>query len=140
PPDFDDAKIMEIMQNMYENFVKDTGIKTDLIVKGDVVDIDRELGLVIYRCVQESLTNIVRHADADSVTITFDWQKDRLLLTVKDEGCGFSMDEKNNPNDHIGLIGMRERMELVNGKMKIISDVNKGTKIEFTIPFDERGR
>lgn len=88
------------------------------------------VAIAAYRIVQECLTNVARHADATTVTVTV-WQHDgRLTLVVEDEGRGFEMDKA----DGLGLVGMRERAEGLGGEFELKSAPGKGTCIMVRIP------
>jgi two-component system sensor histidine kinase UhpB len=88
------------------------------------------VAIAAYRIVQECLTNVARHADATTVTVTV-WQHDgRLTLVVEDDGRGFEMDKA----DGLGLVGMRERAEGLGGEFELKSAPAKGTCIMVRIP------
>ncbi len=94
---------------------------------------DSEKDLFIYRLVQEALNNIIKHAEADTVSIRISFEKQNMLLTIGDNGKGFDItDEQNNG---MGLANMRKRLVLLNGNMQIESATNKGTNISFSIPY-----
>jgi two-component system sensor histidine kinase UhpB len=101
---------------------------------GDSID------LTIYRCVQESLTNIIRHAQARHVTIELGEAASdvnggpQLALTVRDDGCG--VDPRAAPG--FGLRGMQERAQALGGSCKVDSALGDGTSIRIMIPLRER--
>ncbi|MBI3169708.1 MAG: HAMP domain-containing protein [Chloroflexi bacterium] len=87
----------------------------------------------IYRIVQEALTNIVRHAQAHSASIMVERRGDIVRAIVEDDGVGFNS-KTNHGERHLGLLGMRERAELLNGTLTIESAVERGTSIFIEIP------
>lgn len=87
----------------------------------------------IYRIVQETLTNIARHANARSASIMVERKGDVVLTIVEDDGIGFDLDT-NHGERHLGLLGMRERAELLNGKLTIESSPDHGTSVFIEIP------
>lgn len=87
----------------------------------------------IYRIVQETLTNIARHAQAHSASIMVERRGDVVRAIVEDDGVGFDIDT-NHSERHLGLLGMRERAELLNGTLTIESDSEQGTSIFIEIP------
>jgi len=91
-------------------------------------DIPENLKVVVFRIVQEALTNIVKHSDANVATISI-IKKDGLYLQIKDDGKGFQK-EKNTKRGGLGLHSMRERTKLSEGNMSVNSELNKGTSIE----------
>jgi signal transduction histidine kinase len=86
----------------------------------------------LYRITQEALTNVVKHADAKTVRITFVRQERSVVLTIDDDGCGFTRAQV--PGDGFGLVGMRERTASVNGTLDIESKPGAGTRLMVEIP------
>jgi two-component system sensor histidine kinase UhpB len=88
--------------------------------------------LVIYRVTQESLSNIVQHADARRVDIELS-SVGRTVLRIRDDGRGFKGVPRSNGRAHLGVSGMRERALLVGGHLNIFSEPGMGTTIELTM-------
>jgi len=100
----------------------------------DAVDqIEQTIVIQIFRVIQESLTNIIRHAQASQVNINLQISSnpDRLVLSVTDNGLGCKLEQLTSG---FGLLGMEERVKLLGGDFKIQSQVNKGLKIKAQIP------
>ncbi|MEO7539294.1 MAG: PAS domain S-box protein [Pyrinomonadaceae bacterium] len=96
-----------------------------------------EINIHIYRIVQESLNNILKHAQAKGVVVILDFQVDNLILIIEDDGVGFDPihnEKAATRSGGLGLVGMRERCLLVGGTMSIESAVNEGTVILCRIP------
>jgi two-component system, NarL family, sensor histidine kinase UhpB len=112
--------------------------RTGLVIVVDAEPIER-LGLqveeALYRIGQEALHNVVKHANASAATIRIVREGDHIRLTVTDDGAGFDPDAV--PRGHLGLIGMRQRVELVGGELRVESRVGHGTTIEATVPGTE---
>ena len=87
----------------------------------------------VFRCLQESLTNVVRHARASTMAVHLQRQGDELLLRVRDDGVGFCLD-RGTPPGHYGLIGMRERALAVGGRLEVQTEPGSGTEIRLHIP------
>lgn len=107
-------------------------------IEADIDDVSCETNSVlvsVYRIVQECLNNIDKHAEADSIFLSVKNRSDRCVIDIKDNGKGFNI-KKNTKGKHFGLSLMRERIELLNGKIQISSKVGKGTKIHIEIPLD----
>lgn len=102
---------------------------------GDFKGLGEGLNISIYRMIQESLTNIVRHADAENVEIKIQRAiidgQDRLLLNIHDDGLGFELDKARWG---LGLLGMRERTEAVGGKFSLATAPGEGVSISINIP------
>lgn len=97
-----------------------------------------EIKLVVFRVVQEALNNIGKHSGARSVDILLKKCASRVLLKVKDNGCGFDarLMESGQPMQGIGISGMTERVQLMKGKFKLRSSPGKGTSVLMQIPVD----
>lgn len=94
--------------------------------------------LIVYRIVQESLNNIIKHSGAKNVVISMDVRKDSINGSVSDDGKGFDADSFMEAKDKsFGLSSMKERAEIAHGSITIKSVVGKGTKIMFSIPNEE---
>jgi signal transduction histidine kinase len=91
-----------------------------------------KLETAIFRITQEALTNVVKHADAEAVRITFAFGERSVLLSVEDDGQGFS--QTRELVGGFGLIGMRERVASVNGSLDITSERGTGTRLAVEIP------
>lgn len=102
-----------------------------------IESLDWLIAITLYRIAQESLTNVLRHAMASHVCVTIRQTNSEIILTVEDNGKGFS--DTNRSNETFGLVGMQERAGLVNGIFVLNSTPGKGTKISVTIPNDLQG-
>jgi signal transduction histidine kinase len=98
------------------------------------LDLNSQQSVALYRIVQESLTNIAKHAKASRVDIFLDLDTDKLILKVKDNGVGFKTSQRNKPNSY-GLLGMKERVYLLEGELLISSNPGEGTTIKVEIPY-----
>ncbi len=90
-----------------------------------------EVNTALYRIVQEALTNITKHSQATMVNLDLQETSNNIILTIKDNGCGFNSTDNTTG---FGLQGMQERTEAVNGQFIIISDRGRGTTIKVEIP------
>jgi len=92
--------------------------------------VEREL----LRIAQEALSNVQRHAQATAVSIELLYGSDTLLLTIEDDGIGFSADETSPKDGHYGLLGMKERASSIDGTLEIGSHAGQGTKVRLIVP------
>jgi PAS domain S-box-containing protein len=99
-----------------------------------------ETRLILYRIAQEALTNVRKHAQAESVRILLDRRPEGYLVRIADDGVGFDGGEDATGPGHIGLVAMRERAELAGGWLRIDSRLGIGTTVEFQIPASDNGR
>lgn len=95
-----------------------------------------EIETALFRIVQESLTNVLLHAHASRVDVLFSQRKGTLNVIIEDNGVGF-IPEDVSKHDHLGLFGMRERVEMLGGKFFIESNLGKGTTIQVEVPYGD---
>jgi len=103
--------------------------------KGDLSRLNEHSNIMLYRIVQECLTNISKHAHASIVNIALQKSPDKLSLKVNDNGNGFNALQHNQG---LGLIGMRERVESLNGNLQLDTQQGKGVSIAISIPLNYR--
>jgi PAS domain S-box-containing protein len=110
-----------------------SNIECSANIPEDDILLDRQHSTAVFRILQESLTNVVRHANATKVTIVFQRQSRQVILTIQDNGRGIQPDEVENPTS-LGLMGMRERATLMGGKCRISAPPDGGTLVEVSFP------
>ncbi len=122
---------LEDMVNQWED--RHTPMSFNLNCDDAVDMLNRTIVIQIFRVIQESLTNIVRHANASHVTINIEIKSnpDVLVLSITDDGKGCDLDKIPSG---FGLLGMEERIKLLGGSFKIQSQVNQGTQINAQLP------
>jgi signal transduction histidine kinase len=114
-----------------------SGIEINVNIEGDFAQIDSARSIALYRIVQESLTNIVKHAHATRVTISLNRFEDKVQLSISDNGVGITTEVLKKPKSH-GILGMRERATLNGGSFEIAPCTNgHGTCINAVIPFTD---
>ena len=144
PETFEQLGLISSLEIMFREFTRtyrEIEIEHRLVRKSDVNGAFYGAGdLAVYRVCQESLTNIVKHAEASKVIIQLDLVVDKLILQVEDNGVGFDVNSywlgKQSPG--IGLLGMRERVGQLGGKFAIQSRPKQGTRITAEFPLHER--
>lgn len=112
------------------------GPPAELHIEGEWENIPERIQLAVYRLVQEALQNVLRHADAEEVTVTLRAQGPSVLLRVEDDGRGFDR-EAPGWKAGLGLASMRERVHLLGGSFAIYSSPGQGTVIEARFPLGE---
>ncbi len=135
PPALDDLGLHAVVRNMLQELGRLTGIDADLRVKGEEVKLPPEIETALYRCIQEALTNIAKHAGARTAAVELAWSPGDLSIVVADDGAGFDPAAAAAAPDRLGLQGMRERVSLLGGKMEISAMPGKGTTIKLSVPF-----
>ena len=134
PPALNDLGLLAVINNMVEELNKYPGIQGKLETSDTPDNIPVEVETALYRCIQEALTNVARHASADNVTVKMDFTSDKVIVNVTDDGTGFEPHVENSANKHLGLQGMQERVDLLNGSLEINSSPGQGTNIQIIIP------
>jgi signal transduction histidine kinase len=124
------------MRSCLKHFGENTGIRTTFTARADVDNLDTTSRTVLYRIAQEALTNVARHSKATKVRVTIRLGNDDICLEVRDDGCGFDVDDApNSPQSRrLGLLGMRERAEIIGGTLSITSAPGKPTIVRVLIP------
>lgn len=127
-----DLGLIPAMEWFTEGFEKRTGI-TCRLEADDHEYADTEKNLVLYRILQESLTNVIRHANASCVSVTLLEDAGRTVMTISDNGTGMDA-EKIRSSESLGIMGMRERVRQLCGTIEIASAKNKGTTVIINLP------
>lgn len=145
PAILDDLGLIPACKNTIEDFRKLTGIKTSVNISHAIKNLDPETKTVIFRALQESLNNVVKHSQADEVKVSLQVESGYLVLHVSDNGIGFhpgenAAGEGDKRSDSpmgvgIGLVGMRERAQLVGGSCTLNSAPGSGTTIIVKAPY-----
>jgi PAS domain S-box-containing protein len=135
-----DGGLMMTLNKYLDQFQRTHQIQTELLVPEMFAGkrLDAMVEVQVLRILQEALTNISKHAQAEQVRIKFDIEDGILCIIVKDDGVGF--DFVNNQavlRDHFGLQMMRERAEAIGGKIDLTSQPGQGTEIRVCVPIDK---
>jgi signal transduction histidine kinase len=130
PTVLDDLGLVPAVRGLVEDFAGRTRIRTDLGIAEGLKGFTREQEVVVYRVVQEALTNVARHAQATRVGVRIALEDGGVRLTIEDDGCGVS----GPPQPHLGLLGMRERVTAAGGSLEVRSEPGRGFRIEAMIP------
>jgi signal transduction histidine kinase len=140
PTILDDLGLLPAFQSHARGYKERTGIEIQINVIRDIDEINDELKTVLYRIFQESLNNIAKHAHASRVIIDLTHQGNKLNFKIQDNGVGFNTDAVLNRSidaGGLGIKGIRERVELIGGKLNLKSKPNKGTELWVSIPYGE---
>jgi signal transduction histidine kinase len=132
PKALDDFGLVAALERLAESFAEQTGIAVGFESTLPAERLATEIETALYRIVQEMLTNIIKHARARSVSIVLGRKRDGVTVVVEDDGVGF--DPARTRDDGLGLIGMRERVALVGGRLTIESRPGAGTTFVAEVP------
>jgi PAS domain S-box-containing protein len=127
-----DMGLVTALKWLTNEFSNRNGIPCELRLPSQELKLEDNLATMIFRIVQESLTNIIRHAQASKASIWLDQNQNYFLLEISDDGVGFDPKSNHKPNS-LGLKGIRERVQMLGGKLSIQSKPNCGVKLNILI-------
>lgn len=116
---------------LVQDFERKAEIKCRYDSSGSAQTFENKFSICFFRICQEALTNIVKHAGASEVSIKFRHDAERCMLSISDNGSGIDPKKLENPFS-LGLLGMRERANIIGGELKITSEPGKGTEIQLS--------
>jgi len=134
PMALDDLGLIPTLRKLSQDFEEKTRVHSIFEVSGKEVRLSSSMEAAIYRLLQEALSNVQKHAGASRVTIILGYLQEKLQIVVKDNGRGFKQKHSNDDQAHYGIIGMYERVELLEGTIDIKTEADKGTEIIIEIP------
>ena len=129
--------VRRIAQDLRPRILDDLGLQAALEWMAVERSLPSEVQLLLFRIAQAALHNGRRHAEASTALVTVEFTDDKTILTVKDDGQGFELPERYGDLAGIGklgLAGMYERAQLMRGKLRIESELGKGTKVTVEVP------
>jgi signal transduction histidine kinase len=132
PKALDDFGLVPAVERLVETFTEQTGIPVELeAVIGDA-RLPATVEVALYRTVQEALTNVIKHSRASRVSVLVTRKRDTVAAVIEDDGVGFDPDDTRDGG--VGLVGMRERMALLDGWLTIESSRDGGTSLVAEVP------
>jgi len=131
PQALDDFGLVPALERLTQGFAEQTGIAVDLEAGSAAERLPSEVETAIYRIVQESLTNVVKHARARRVSVLLARSDGKIKAVIEDDGKGFDPSETGAG---IGLVGMRERIALLDGTLTVESSEASGTTVAVEVP------
>lgn len=134
PMALDDLGLVPALRRFIEAYGDSKEFEIDFRIFGLEERLPSSMEVAIYRLVQESINNISKHAKAKHVMVHLEFKPLKILIKIADDGIGFAEAELKK-DSRFGLMGMRERVKLLDGEIQIISAPNQGTKILIEIPF-----
>jgi len=142
PAVLDDLGLVPALHSFMKSFTTRTGVHTRLTAFAGVEKLDTDRRTVLYRVAQEALTNVARHAHASHVLVSIEGLQDRISMKVNDNGRSFHVQKvlQARGGKRLGLLGMRERVEMLGGHFHVSSTPGKGTTVTAQIPASRPGR
>ena len=138
PPLLDEVGFGCAAEWYVEGFAKRSGVKVSLDIASEQERLPMSVEIVLFRILQESLTNVHRHSGATQVSVCFLPKLEEIVLEIRDNGCGITAERLNRLRETsaeagVGLAGMRERLNELNGELQIESD-GHGTTLRAIVP------
>lgn len=130
----DDLGLAAAIEWVAQNFTQRTGVPCELKMD-DSLELAEPYATGVFRIVQESLANVAKHARATRVEVEVEPRGDHILLRVQDDGIGFRTNAPRQPQS-LGLVGLRERAQLLRGEVRVESTPGAGTRVEARIPMN----
>lgn len=118
---------------MIEDYKKRSGIECDFYFDVEDINLPQELSTNIFRIVQESLTNCLRHASATRIRVSLESGDGQLMIKIRDNGKGVTDEQITNPKS-FGIMGMKARVLYLGGEFKIKGIKNRGTTVTVAVP------
>src|SRR5438067_1028336 len=132
PAVLDDFGLVPALERLTDAFAEQSGVRVDFHSALGELRLASEVETTLYRVVQESLTNIVKHANARSLSVSIARPASTVAALLEDDGAGF--DQRAVREDAVGLLGMRERLSFVDGRLEIESRPGAGTTVGAEVP------
>ncbi len=132
PKALDDFGLVAALERLAETFAEQTGLAVHVEAGLGDARLTGEVETALYRIIQEALTNVIKHANATTVSVVLTRTPDRVAVVVEDDGRGF--DPAQSDHDGLGLLGMRERISLVGGRLTVESNDEQGTTVAVEVP------
>lgn len=136
PSVLDDLGLIPALRTFIKGFREETGVRVNLSVFAGVEQVNGDKRTVLYRVAQEALTNVARHARARNAQVKIEKAGRDICMKIKDDGKGFQKERvlSAKRGERLGLLGMRERLEMVGGKFNVTSAPGKGTTVLAQVP------
>jgi signal transduction histidine kinase len=137
PAMLDELGLLPALRSYLKGFAERSGLRVQFHGNPIVEELQDNQKTVLFRIAQESLTNVIKHAHASRVEVAVRKLKEGVCMEIADNGKSFKSDPIGNPKTkrRLGLLGMHERVRLVNGRFRVTAIPGKGTTIRVVIPF-----
>jgi two-component system sensor histidine kinase DegS len=138
PMMLDDLGLIPTLRHYFEAFKEQSELEVHFTASGTERRLDGYLEILIFRAVQELVSNAARHSSANSIRVHLDTSEDRVIVDVEDDGQGFNVEEALDSS--MGIKVIKDRVEILNGEFNIDTAIGQGTRIGFRIPLATEGQ
>ncbi len=136
PTVLDDLGLIPALHTLLKSFQRETGVRVRLSAEAAVGQVSGDNRTTLYRVAQAALANVARHARATRVAVIIHKKADTVVMSIRDDGCGFQLEggSRRKQTHRLGLLGMKERLEMVGGSLSLTSTLGKGTTVAARVP------
>ncbi|MDD4766646.1 MAG: sensor histidine kinase [Desulfotomaculaceae bacterium] len=136
PMVLDDLGLVPAIKRYLSNYKEQYGLQVEFTYSGQQARLENSVEVALFRIIQEIVSNIHKHACAKNSVIKIEMINNRVNIQVRDDGKGFDLDEvmANKEREGYGLLGIQERVQLLNGEINIVTAPGKGTSIIISVP------
>ncbi|MCG0278122.1 MAG: sensor histidine kinase, partial [Thermanaeromonas sp.] len=136
PMVLDDLGLVPALKRYFSAYAEQYGLEVDFLCFGQQRRLDSAVEIALFRIIQEAVNNIKKHAKVKSAVVKMEMLPDKVTVVIRDEGQGFDLEAVQNRKEGggFGLLGMKERVQLLKGQLKIITAPGRGTTVSVTIP------
>lgn len=139
PMTLDDLGLIPAIKRFLKDFESHFQISTNLLISGEEKRLNQKTETGLFRIIQEALNNVAKHSQARKVRVTIAINQRYVIINITDDGKGFEVDKvlsRECSSESLGLPGMRERAELLGGKLTVKSSPGKGASITVNVPLE----
>lgn len=136
PMALDDLGLFPTIRKHVKTMSEYSGIPIELVLLGDEKRLDSNYEVAIFRLVQEALQNAINHSEANTINVIIESINNQITIVIKDDGIGFDRCIEDSKKNSFGLIGMRERVEILEGELVINSKKGEGTVVKIKVPYN----
>ncbi len=134
PSVLDDLGLHDAVESLTSELSQRSGVTVNTTLDFDEQCVSPKIGENVYRILQEGLTNVVKHAKIEQVSVTIELESKQLVMTLEDRGIGFEPQQRDV--SRLGILGMQERAELLGGHFTLSTQQGVGTRIDVSIPLE----
>lgn len=133
PMTLDDLGLVPTIKRLLETIEERSKTITEIRIIGEEKRLESYVEIGLFRIIQEALNNVEKHAGATLIKVILEFKAGFVVVVVEDNGVGFNTSEQAD-NSSFGILGMRERMNLLHGQLAIESEIGKGSKVNIKVP------
>ncbi|MHB1419039.1 MAG: ATP-binding protein [Bacillota bacterium] len=136
PSVLDDIGVIASIRWYMRTYIEPLGINTEILITGENRRLDENREIVLYRFLQEAISNVIKHAEAREIVIIFHFKPDTLQVEVSDNGVGFDVTRFTDSTQRWGIVGMKERIDMLHGEFSIKTEPGIGTCLSVVLPLE----